>query len=197
MRSLRIARPFAALAVASALALGQAAPPSPAPAPKPAPRPAPRDVKPDPAHAREAAVVAVLARELDGRCSNWFWGSTRAKPPDAKGARGRLVIPATCGTGIGELPATRAQDLIGKLGAVYGAKCDLAVDVKQLPAMGGETFTSLACVAADAVARLNEVCDGEDVDLSLLFAGALDRWPLPPARDGAGRVVAAVVAGGS
>jgi len=210
-RTLRISFPFAvvasafesvfasvtALAVASALAVGQASPPTPPYSPTPS-SPPPRDAKPAAARSREAAVLAVLARELDGGRSNWFWHSKLLKQPEAKGGRVVPEIPITCGNSMGgHVEAERALDLAAKLGDAFGAKCVLDVDEKQLPIMDGDTFTPLAAVAVDAVARLNAANDGEDVDLSLLATGSMDVWPLPKAREIAGREDPTVVAGGA
>jgi hypothetical protein len=195
-RPLRIQFPFAvfssafasvaALVVASAVAVGQASPPAPRPSPAPA------------AHPREAAVLAVLARELDGGRSNWFWRSRLLKQPEAKGGRVVPEIPITCGNSMGgNVEAERALGLAAKLGDAFGAKCVLDVDEKQLPIMDGDTFTPLAAVAVEAVARLNAASDGEDVDLSLLATGSMDVWPLPKAREVAGREDPTVVAGGA
>ena len=193
-RPLRIQFPFAvfssafasvaALVVASAIAVGQTSPP--------------RDAKPAAAHPREAAVLAVLARELDGGRSNWFWRSRLLKQPEAKGGRVVPEIPITCGNSMGgNVEAERALGLAAKLGDAFGAKCVLDVDAKQLPIMDGDTFTPLAAVAVEAVARLNAASDGEDVDLSLLATGSMDVWPLPKAREVAGREDPTVVAGGA
>ena len=206
-RPLRISFPFAgftsavasvvALAVASPLAVGQAPLLAPSASPASAPPP-PRDAKPAAARPREAAVLAVLARELDGRRSNWFWRSKLVRQPEAKGGRVVPEIPITCGNSMGgNVKAERALDLAAKLGDAFGAKCVLDVDEKQLPIMDGDTFTPLAAVAAEAVAKLDATCDGEDVDLSLLLTGSMDVWPLPKAREVAGREDPTVVAGGA
>jgi len=96
----------------------------------------------------------------------------------------------------GNVKAAQALDLAAKLGAAFGAKCVLDVDETLLPIMDGDTFTPLAAVAVEAVARLNAANDGEDVDLSLLATGSMDVWPLPKAREVAGREDPTVVADG-
>jgi len=184
-----------ALAVAGAFAAGQAAPPKPAPT---APSTGAPKSAPAAARVREAAVLAILGRELDGRRSGWFWRSRLVRLPEPDGGRVVPEILITCGNSMGgNVKAERALDLAAKLGDAFGAKCVLDVDEKQLPIMDGDTFTPLAAVAVDAVARLNAASDGEDVDLSLLATGSMDVWPLPKAREVAGREDPTVVAGGA
>ena len=179
---------FVALAVASTLAVGQAAPHAPPVSPAPASPPS-RNAKPAAARPREAAVLAVLDRELDARRSGWFWRSRLVQRPESEGGRVVPDIRPTCGNSMGgNVKAAQALDLAAKLGAAFGAKCVLDVDEKLLPIMDGDTFTPLAAVAVEAVARLNAASDGEDVDLSLLATGSMDVWPLPKASEFAGGV---------
>jgi len=190
-RSLKSPRPrgvvlaVAALVGTGAFLSGQAAPPS-------APSAAPRAARP-----REAAVLAVLDRELDARRSGWFWRSRLVQRPESEGGRVVPDIRPTCGNSMGgNVKAAQALDLAAKLGAAFGAKCPLDVDEKLLPIMDGDTFTPLAAVAVEAVAKLDAACVGEDVDLSLLATGSMDVWPLPKARDASGRVDPSIVPGG-
>jgi hypothetical protein len=206
-RPLRIHFPFAvitaafasvaALAVASSLAVGQAAPPAPPTSPAPQPTPS-REAKPAAAGPREAAVLSVLARELDGTSSFWFWRSMLVQQSARDGGHVVPEIPISCGNSMGgNLDATRALELVAKLGAAFSAKAPFEVDEKRLPIMDGDTFTPLAAVAAEAITRLNAANDGEDVDLSLLLTGSMDVWQLPKAREVAGREDPTVVAGGA
>lgn len=177
-----VAASLLALSVASALAAGQAAPKRAADAARP----------------REAAVLAVLGRELDGRRPKWFWLTRMVRRPEHDGGHIALEDPNTCGTSTGgNLDPARAQDLIAKLGAAFGAKAPFEIDPKLLPMVAFDSFTPLAAVAVEAVERLNAASEGEDVDLSLLESGSIDVWPLPTARDAAGHDDAKIVAGGA
>jgi hypothetical protein len=186
-----------ALAGFAVLAVAQVAGPAPAP-------PAPELARP-----REAAVLALLSKELDGRRAGWFFRSRLVREPAgqdpaASAAAGRVVpkIPITCGNSMGgDLTAERMTDLARKLVAAFdgpaiGSVPRIAFDEKDYPVMDGDTFTPLAAVAADVVAKLNDARDGEDVDLSLLLGEAVDAWPMPAAKNLDGDVERTVVAAG-